>query len=460
MPKVDQRSWNSRYKSIIHPKPRPKKPRRKRGKRAPYPKVKRPSGVLVDPLIATLQTRTNITTGSSTELARKVQLSSNVNCGPGYTRRDWSGVDTPDYWIKMSRRQKLPMNPYWVNRKFSEGSDYNWSRVSWPFLDEGQETCATIADTFWPSSQSDQVTDEATFKARTRLSNKVSDHDFNVGVVFGERKKTAALIETTAARIYKSARALKKGNLGEAYALWGLDSRMSPNPKKWKELIDTPPDKRLANHWLEYWFGWVPLLRDVESAASLLASHVTGDFYHEIARSSGKATRTWIVKRNPRDIAGNTPVMERHEQSCRIKYDVYYRLDSYARAALGQTGITNPSTVAWELMPYSFVVDWFVPVNKYLEGLMAFDGFELRSGSVSRLWEGKAWKFFDRDVLYPSGTTLLVRGTSFFHEVDYRRSTMPTWPSSVLPSFRDPLDKGPLWKVATSMALLRQVFGR
>lgn len=32
-------------------------------------------------------------------------------------------------------------------------------------------------------------------------------------------------------------------------------------------------------------------------------------------------------------------------------------------------GLTNPAAVAWEVIPYSFVIDWFIPVGSYLSAL-------------------------------------------------------------------------------------------
>ena len=34
-----------------------------------------------------------------------------------------------------------------------------------------------------------------------------------------------------------------------------------------------------------------------------------------------------------------------------------------------QLGLADPATVVWELIPYSFVVDWFIPIGSYLENL-------------------------------------------------------------------------------------------
>jgi hypothetical protein len=39
-----------------------------------------------------------------------------------------------------------------------------------------------------------------------------------------------------------------------------------------------------------------------------------------------------------------------------------------------EVGFTNPLEVAWELVPFSFAADWFVPVGSWLSGLDALLG--------------------------------------------------------------------------------------
>jgi hypothetical protein len=40
-------------------------------------------------------------------------------------------------------------------------------------------------------------------------------------------------------------------------------------------------------------------------------------------------------------------------------------------------GLTNPAVVAWELVPFSFVVDWFVNVSEFLGQFDEFIGLAL-----------------------------------------------------------------------------------
>ena len=42
-----------------------------------------------------------------------------------------------------------------------------------------------------------------------------------------------------------------------------------------------------------------------------------------------------------------------------------------------QLGLVNPASVAWELIPFSFLVDWFLPVGKFLESYTDTVGMQL-----------------------------------------------------------------------------------
>lgn len=42
--------------------------------------------------------------------------------------------------------------------------------------------------------------------------------------------------------------------------------------------------------------------------------------------------------------------------------------------AMDQVGLINPLSVAWELVPFSFVVDWFLPIGTYISSLSDFAG--------------------------------------------------------------------------------------
>ena len=62
---------------------------------------------------------------------------------------------------------------------------------------------------------------------------------------------------------------------------------------------------------------------------------------------------------------------------------LYYKLRSPGVALLSQLGLINPALIAWERVPYSFVVDWFVPVSSWLNSLTAASGYDFIAGCYS-----------------------------------------------------------------------------
>lgn len=47
----------------------------------------------------------------------------------------------------------------------------------------------------------------------------------------------------------------------------------------------------------------------------------------------------------------------------------------------GRFGLLNPLEVIWELVPFSFVADWFLPIGDYLSALDASSRFTHEGGS-------------------------------------------------------------------------------
>lgn len=58
---------------------------------------------------------------------------------------------------------------------------------------------------------------------------------------------------------------------------------------------------------------------------------------------------------------------------------------------LASFGITNPLELAWELIPYSFVIDWAFNVGNVLSGLDALIGVQLASVQCGFKSTQKVW---------------------------------------------------------------------
>jgi len=63
----------------------------------------------------------------------------------------------------------------------------------------------------------------------------------------------------------------------------------------------------------------------------------------------------------------------RYHASLRFQYDVdsLSDLELTVRAALEGTGLSNPASIAWNAIPFSFIVDWFIDVDKWITSVLS-----------------------------------------------------------------------------------------
>jgi len=266
----------------------------------------------------------------------------------------------------------------------------------------------------------------------------------NLAQAMGERRQTMNLITENCKRVVALARAIK-------HADWHyLKTTYDAGTDRFRRSLERVPiDKRLSMYWLEYQYGWKPLLQDIHGATDLLADHFSKDRWVHQARGRARAKQ----ESKTQSLYVNTTLREETV----TKLCVRHSLNSEDRAALSQTGIDNPALLAWELLPYSFVVDWFLPVGNYLEALNAFAGFTFVDGWRSD--SSKLLYFEDRNKFIPSaygGTWYRGHGSTFNRR--YTRVKLTSYPDVGFPSFKNPVGGDPVSRYTTAYSLLRVLF--
>lgn len=294
-------------------------------------------------------------------------------------------------------------------------------------------------------------------KAALRIQKQASGVQVNLAQFFAERKQTADLLASTATRIYEAARALKRADLRGLMRTLSIESSISGKSlaNRIRRVERTPVSKRLANHWLEFQYGWKPLLSDVYASAELIAAKVADtQMTHGRLRSSSVGSGAESTHNPTVGIWVNRSTAHRVEVRSRLKY----HLENVGSQVLAQTGITNPALLAWELLPYSFIVDWFLPVGNYLEGMTAFDGFHIIDAGTSVFRESTLSASMgagsSKDPQYS------YAGAAGGHEQRTLSFDRYTTVASYIPTVRSPLGGAPLERVTTALSLLRQLFGR
>lgn len=123
----------------------------------------------------------------------------------------------------------------------------------------------------------------------------------------------------------------------------------------------------VTSRWLEYRYGWMPLMLSVYDAAENLRNEVV-----RIRNVEGRAKRVWAETAYPLiQAAGSSPgpVYATHKRSVSKRALVSLQFAVNWDDSVAKWTALNPASIAWELLPLSFVADWFVGIGDLLADL-------------------------------------------------------------------------------------------
>lgn len=283
-------------------------------------------------------------------------------------------------------------------------------------------------------------------KAVTKALLKLKDSDINLGVAFGERKETTRMLLGTLKGLTKAARSLRKGNLKGVAEGLGL-----------KGLKNAPRGQNFSNRWLELQYGWQPLYNDVFGAIQALHKSDLDDPRRYMVTVKGSSMEKKSVSRSDNlNYAVRAILQTDTWEGAFVRLDYY--LENPLTRALSSLGITNPLEVAWELVPFSFVVDWFIPVGNYLSVLDADVGYKFRAGSLSRLYKQSIRGGIIASGHNPGYTPWNTYGSVVARSMNLDRIVYSRSPLPRAPSFKSPFSRNGR-HIANAIALFASSLG-
>jgi hypothetical protein len=165
-----------------------------------------------------------------------------------------------------------------------------------------------------------------------------------LGVCFAEWRESAHMVEHRAKQVLGRARRVRSG--------------FRPRGKL----------RVVSDLWLEYSFGWSPLLSDIWSGFWALCSPINSGF-------PARGSSSFSTKLQ----SGTLPVIKK-SRSHRIKMGAVINVTNPNLVMLERLGLLNPASIAWELVPWSFVADWLFDISSMLDSWSAFAGLSLTLG--------------------------------------------------------------------------------
>lgn len=225
----------------------------------------------------------------------------------------------------------------------------------------------------------------------SKFADKVKGASAMVAVNVAERNQALGMIESRAKQLLRFCNALRRRHFKEAAALLGMKAK--PFRKSLKNDF--------AGQFLEYHFGWEPLIADIHGAIDILQGSVPDK--HVLARGKREYSRFYSrvdtgQRINILDVLANAQA----SASCRVV------VTNPSLHQADQAGLVNPAAVAWELVPFSFVVDWFIPVGTFLNSMTDFLGLQLDDASYFTILRTPVWLNSIQYYLEPYGHRHIV----------------------------------------------------
>lgn len=153
--------------------------------------------------------------------------------------------------------------------------------------------------------------------------------------------------------------------------------------RKVKTSRRTSSSKRVSSAWLEYQYALMPLVYDVYGALEVLKDGLRGDsLLFTVQRTVGGPVDPdiFVWRSYPQVVSGSV------RQSARVVFAG--RMHATVLSAAAELGLVNPWLVAWELVPFSFVVDWVLPIGNVLSSFTAPLGVTFVDGHLSKVVHG------------------------------------------------------------------------
>jgi hypothetical protein len=181
-----------------------------------------------------------------------------------------------------------------------------------------------------------------------KLAEQIKGHSFDLGINIAEGRKTYEQILGNLSSIGKALIALKHGHPGQALRQLGVPTH------RWRASQLSLHD--VSGRWLEMQYGWRPLVDQCYQAGKALAAQ-TGPRVLRFYASVGNRSATYNGSQSP----------SIYTYPVSVTYGKRIHAELYEDVGLSRSlGLVDPAAIAWEVVPYSFVVDWFIPIGTYL----------------------------------------------------------------------------------------------
>lgn len=265
-------------------------------------------------------------------------------------------------------------------------------------------------------------------RLQSKLVERIKGHSFNLAVDAAQANQLVTMCAKTIRMLGRSMLYVKRGNISAALRELGVDGRN----KKLKS-------KDVSGRWLEMQYGWLPAVGSAYEAAKAFEA-LSLD---RSGRVVAKVSRVYGDDANPStNYVVPAKVFALGRIICELEEEV-----SFGRSL----GLTDPLQVAWELTPFSFVLDWFLPIGSYLENLAIIPSLKARFCQTVK--EGYTAYYASSTISsVPPGIKRVGHGLRVTRTISTSLTTQR-------PRFADPIKAMTYKRIANAVSLAHQLIG-
>lgn len=225
----------------------------------------------------------------------------------------------------------------------------------------------------------------AKLEARSYASfrRKLYSGSASLGVTLGSYKQSREMI----VKRYHTLKLYSLATLGRTFVQEALRDGKKLKPKD------------AASLHLEVIFGWVPLLQDIHAAVTTVIQ--TAPAYAWV-KSSAKSNQSFS------SFASGPYNVDFSESYTKAEFNLTHSRGAEVSVSnpnvwlAERAGLLNPASVAWDLVPWSFVVNMFLNTGQLVNSITDFAGLNIGNGWATKKARGVATWHADRSKAYPN----------------------------------------------------------
>lgn len=184
-----------------------------------------------------------------------------------------------------------------------------------------------------------------------KILAEIKGQKINLGMVLAEYRETSRMFVDGVSRLASLYRDIRRGRVGKILAKGSA--------------------KGISSQWLLYRYGVTPLISDLKGSLEQLSENRDKALLYRF-RTQSSMMSDIPHGESPYPAPYNKPI--RVLEKITVKDTVWVEYDSITLRNFSAIGLLNPVQLAWEVIPFSFVADWFINVGDYLASLDALTG--------------------------------------------------------------------------------------